>query len=197
MQQRLLRRKQQRPPWTPFRRGREPRACGAAELQSATMHTSHPNSRGSRASSAGRAWTRTRASSSPSPRNWQPQMHARLTLRSNTRSRPEWTGSWASAFPKKPNPGRGRRPHTPRVLRPLPRGGPSRPERAFGVTGRSSLRARPLCTPGEAGRRWLQTNGGARAVPQHPQQRGPTVPGNRTNPGPVALARLNLRRELL
>ena len=94
-------------------------------------------------------------------------------------------------------PGRGRRPHPPRILRPLLRGGPSRPEQALGVTGRWFFRARPLCTPGQAGRRWLPTNSRARAVPQHPQQRGPTVPGNRTNPGPVALAGLSLRRRLL
>ena len=44
------------------------------------------------ANSAGRARTRTQESSSPTPRSWQPQTHTGLTLRSNNRSRPEWTG---------------------------------------------------------------------------------------------------------
>ena len=59
---------------------------------------------------------------------------------------------------------RGRRPHTPRVLRLCLGAGPLDPERAFEVTGTPGLRARALGTPGQMGRRWLRSSGGARVL---------------------------------
>ena len=124
------------------------------------MLSSHSNSRSSKESSAGRARARTRASSSPPPRSILAPGPSRLV-----HGRPPSGRSQT--------PGRGRRPNTPRVLRPLPWSGLSRLERAFGVPGRSGLRARPVCTPGQVGRRWLPINSRARGVPQHPQKSGP------------------------
>ena len=166
---------------TSFRRGREPRACGPAGLQSATAYTSHPYSRSSKTTPCG--------SGTDADKGQERARHHRLGSGSRRPTRgsscdpavapnPSSPGHGRRPTRRKQTPGRDRRPHTPRVLCPLPRGGPSRPERAFGVAGRSGLRAQPLCTPGQVRRRLLPTNGGARDLPQHRQNLCPTVPGN-------------------